>query len=163
MYSAGILLSTIRNNELLFLLGRDNKYKTWSDFGGRNESYDKMSPRKTAAREFYEESCGVFFSIQETYHLLEHIQPFICKSYMKNNYFMFLLVINDHEYMKYITDFYNMRTLLLKDKFSHKFIEKDLIRWMTLDEILNNPQIFRCVFHKSFMDNLENIKKCVSI
>jgi hypothetical protein len=58
VYSAGILVFTIRNGEVYLLLGRDRSDNSFSDFGGRQEDIDGNDPKVTAAREFFEESAG---------------------------------------------------------------------------------------------------------
>lgn len=162
MYSAGVLLAMKQDGDIYFLLGRDAKYKTWSDFGGKHENVDKLSPRKTASREFFEESCGVIYDLLDTFGKLKHTSPLLCKSYMNNNYFMYVLKIDFDD--QYVKKFNNIRRLLLMNKHtSHKYLEKDCLQWMTIDNIINNPKSFRCVFYKSFINNLDEIKKCVSI
>ena len=41
MYNAGVLLYSIRNGDVVFLLGKDAKWRQWSDFGGKNDINDK--------------------------------------------------------------------------------------------------------------------------
>lgn len=156
MYSAGILICNKDGKNIRFLLGRDSKYKTWSDFGGKNESVDKMCSKRTACREFYEESCGVIFDKTKIMSLLEDKTPMSCLSYMKNDYYMYVLYIDYDEC--YIDQFYNLRHLLLDSKLiSFKYLEKDCLKWIDLEYILNNKDEFRCVFYTSLVDNLDKI------
>jgi hypothetical protein len=156
MYSAGVLICNKYGNNLKFLLGRDSKYKTWSDFGGKNEPVDKMCSKKTACREFYEESCGVIFDKTKIMSMLENTIPMSCLSYMKHDYYMYVLYIDDD--MSHTTDFANVRNLLLESKsISFKYLEKDRLNWIDLDYILNNRDEFRCVFYTSLVNNLDRI------
>ena len=63
-YAAGVLILAKHNGQIYTLLGKD-QYETYSDFGGKCEYYDKNIPMFTAAREMYEETCGVVLSISE--------------------------------------------------------------------------------------------------
>lgn len=57
---AGILPYTRVNGALLVLVGQEFGTGYWSDFGGKRESVDGTDLRATAAREFAEETRGVF-------------------------------------------------------------------------------------------------------
>lgn len=155
MYSAGILIYAKHNSRIKFLLGRDSKYFTWSDFGGKNDSIDNKCNKRTAAREFYEESCGVIQGISETLHMLEDKIPYICKSYMNHDYFMYVLEIEYDDSI--IQKFDKIRRMLNYTKISYRFAEKDILQWMDIDEIKKNKEIFRCVFYTSFMKYIQEI------
>mmetsp|Transcript_26048 Transcript_26048/g.34170 ORF Transcript_26048/g.34170 Transcript_26048/m.34170 type:complete len:356 (+) Transcript_26048:77-1144(+) len=76
--AAGILPYCILGGDVLFLLGKEKFYQyvdkpndsetrkskmlglLWSDFGGRREEADQGQPERTAAREFAEETFGMF-------------------------------------------------------------------------------------------------------
>ena len=156
MYSAGVLICKREGDQLYFLLGRDSKYKTWSDFGGKNESVDKMYPEKTAAREFYEESCGTIYSKYKIRQMLKHKKPYLCSSYLNNPYYMYLIYDGNAT----VEHFEKIRNLLLKrPDVSFKFLEKDKVKWFDYDYIKNNPDDFRCVFYKSLQNNIDTISK----
>lgn len=61
MYAAGILPIAWINGEAYFLLGKDARDGTWSDFAGRSETSDQ-DIAATAAREFWEETHGLVVS-----------------------------------------------------------------------------------------------------
>ena len=92
MYSAGILLYINVDKEKRFLLGKDDKYNSWSDFGGKCDIGDNSDPLVTASREFYEETSGIVMSKSQAYTMLkENSQLVVCSSYRKQTYYMYLL------------------------------------------------------------------------
>lgn len=164
MYSAGMLIYTVRNNEIYLLLGRDAKYKTWSDFGGKNEYIDDNDSRKTACRECFEETCGVLYDRDILFSKIENIQPFKCESYMKNDYYMYPIHVDEVNFETIENDFYTIRQNLDSlNTISYKYKEKDIIKWIKLCNVSERPDDYRCVFYKSLQENITNIEKCVSI
>ena len=164
VYSAGVLLYMLQDNTLYFLLGKDCKYDSWSDFGGKTDDKDRRDPLKTASREFYEETCGVVFSMSKLFSiLLKEGNVLECKSYKKNQYFMVLLKLPDKYIDKRdtIVDNFKYQNILINSKPSEvmrSFKEKSELRWFTLDEITNNKVKIRGVFLYSLMQNLDKIK-----
>lgn len=57
---AGVIVYTIRNDELYFLLGIDRKTRELTDFGGGCKNKNNETLVDSAWREFCEESCGIF-------------------------------------------------------------------------------------------------------
>lgn len=164
VYSAGVLLYMKRNDTTYFLLGKDCKYDSWSDFGGKTDDKDRRDPLKTASREFYEETCGVLFPMSKMFSLLLKEGHIIeCKSYKKNQYFMILLKLPEshyHEYNNIINDFrfQNILINLKPSEVMRSFREKSELRWFTLDEITTNKMKIRGVFFYSLMQNMTKIK-----
>lgn len=158
MYSAGILIYCVHDNDIFLLLGRDSKYKTWSDFGGKNETIDEKNERKTACREFFEETCGTLFDKHVIFEKLKNYKPYLCQSYMKNPYYMFMMKIDYEEYKNVGQHFDIIRSQIHNLKsFSYKYKEKDSIRWINLKSVLNAPNDYRCVFYKSLIQNLTHL------
>lgn len=162
-YSAGVLICRKQENNIQFLLGRDSKYKTWSDFGGKNESIDKCCIHKTASREFFEESCGVIYDKLKINAILKDLTPYHCSSYTNNDYFMYVVYVNDTK--DFVTDFSKIHNLIRnRSEISFKFLEKDCLRWFDYNYIMNNEHEFRCVFYKSLIKHIDDIqRKCVTI
>jgi len=155
-YSAGILLYRTKNNKKEFLLGKDVKYNSWSDFGGKNDSGDNKNPLNTAVREFYEETCGVIVNTYDMLNIInEKCNRIQCLSYKKKLYFMYLVEYNTE--MDLESMFHNQYVFLDKTDVCAKFKEKDEIKWFDIDTIVNNKSIFRGVFFNSFTNNLEEI------
>ena len=166
VYSAGILLyhNDKTQNETYFLLGKDKKYEKWSDFGGKCEYSDNGNMIKTAAREFYEETCGSIFCITELTYMLRNCTYLVCSSYNKNPYYMFILNINDSIYknIQQIDFTKNVNFMNTNKILPYKFKEKQEMRWFSASEIIENDSEMRNVFLKSFVNNINKIKECVS-
>ena len=165
MYSAGILIYTEINGYTYFLLGRDSKYGTWSDFGGKHEYIDDNDSVNTAGREFYEETCGVLFDKRVITERIRHLKPILCQSYMKNPYYMYIIKIKVNDLQKVSSDFNYIRTKIkYSNGISYKFKEKDKLQWIRKEDICYKPELYRCVFYKSFMKNVKTMfERCVSI
>jgi|LauGreDrversion4_2_1035121.scaffolds.fasta_scaffold02801_7 hypothetical protein len=73
--SAGVICFMVHENEVYFVLGQEefsrgwDESLKWCEFGGQSKACDNHYVWQTAAREFFEESMGVFGSIQ--YQLAE--------------------------------------------------------------------------------------------
>lgn len=157
-YSAGILLYRIRNGAPEFLLGRDVKYESWSDFGGKHDNCDYKQPLNTAVREFYEETCGI---ILNTYDMIKKINQrsvrIQCLSYKKKTYYMYVVKYDNEIDIEVI--FKDQFDFLQQSKVCSKFREKSEIKWFGIDSIVNDKQNIRGVFYNSFLYNLEEIRR----
>lgn len=159
-YSAGILLYRYNNGKLEFLLGKDVKYNSWSDFGGKHDNTDKKVPLQTAIREFYEETCGVICNMYEMENIINKTKStkIHCVSYKKKSYFMYIVKYEDDG--KDIISLFNQQYRFLKQTtVSHKFKEKDEIKWFGVDSIIKDKDIIRSVFYNSFSNNLDTINR----
>ena len=159
-YSAGVLIYDIFEDGILrFLLGRDNKYNCWSDFGGKCEIGDNQSPVVTASREFYEESSGIilsFFDIK--YELLKKSKKLHCVSFKNRPYFMFLMKCPEYvNHSDILINFDNQTTIIKKMHICRKFKEKNTIQWFTYNDIINHKSCMRSVFYNSFVTNWSSI------
>ena len=140
-YSAGILPYTFdQQGNCFFLLGKDNE-NDWSDFGGRCEFKDYSDERNTASREFYEETLGAVISINEAIEKINkpNTVKIISKTLNGSPYYMYLLYI---DYTNYSESF-NKTSNFIKYHYSadkksiSKVIEKNCIRWVSMDTLLN--------------------------
>ncbi len=75
--NAGVICYALLNNEPVFILGREQFSKgwsgslKWSEFGGQTKEFECHDSKLTAEREFFEETMGVFGSIDlsnDAYH-----------------------------------------------------------------------------------------------
>lgn len=159
-YSAGILPYTYDlSGNCLFLLGKDQD-GLWSDFGGRSETKDNDDIHLTASREFYEETLGSVLSISECMNKLKSKENKITSKTLNGSpYYMFIIYIDYDD--NYIESFHKTCNFM-KYNFNHenyqinKFIEKNTIRWVNINTLLNcinsqNNSIFplRNVFLKT--------------
>jgi predicted NUDIX family NTP pyrophosphohydrolase len=155
-YSAGILLYRKKNNETEFLLGKDVKYNSWSDFGGKHDYVDNKVPLQTAVREFYEETCGVVVNMYDMLNMINtNYVKIQCLSYKKKMYHMFLVRYeSDSDIENIFLDQYNF---LNQTNVCMKFKEKNEIKWFDTSSIVDNKPNIRGVFYNSFVNNLDEI------
>lgn len=162
-YSAGILPYIINeNNELLFLLGKDRRQK-WSDFGGKSEIIDNNNSKNTAAREFFEETCGSVCTLYKISHYLNNndIMYVKGKSYTNKDYYMYLLdmkkVISN---TNAIVDIFKQNTRFVKrSNCDMKYIEKHSLMWIKSEDMFDvvNEDMLRQVFYRTLHTNKEKI------
>ena len=165
-YSAGILPYTFNlQGQLLFLLGKDAE-GDWSDFGGKCEFRDKNEPINTATREFYEETLGAVLDISsciEKINASPNGNKVISKTLNGSPYYMYLVYV---DYMNYTENFNKTSNFLKYHYFDNqvslnKVIEKNDIRWVNLDTLLNcidNKQSNLIPLRGVFFKTIENCK-----
>lgn len=154
-YAAGVLFYYNNKGSILFLLGKDYRYK-WSDFGGKEEIYDKDMPYLTASRECYEETMGVVYSEYELRHYLKGSKYVVGKSYMNKPYYMFLIELK--KYIEYQDELTIMK--VFNKILPQYFTEKNQMKWYSLREIVHNSdEKIRKVFYQTFINNLQEIQK----
>lgn len=140
----GILPTTIHNNKLYFLFGKESRGNSsigYSDFGGSKEANESFL--ETAIREGTEELCGFLGSKKDIEQLLKngtynidlinsyrtHIFP------IKYDPMLPFYFNNNHKFIK---------KNLSKDIIIHsKIYEKDKIKWICIDSIINSKIEFR--------------------
>lgn len=168
-YSAGILPYTFdQNGNCYFLLGKDND-NDWSDFGGRCEYKDNNDEKNTATREFYEETLGCVMSIQECLDKINtNPVKIISRTLNGSPYYMYLIYIEQQNY----SEFFNKTASFLKYYYAHdaktyyKVLEKNCIRWVSMDTILNclenkdfiKPITLRGVFYKTLLNSRDQLQ-----
>lgn len=163
-YSAGIMPYVIRDDRIHVLLGNDKKYNKWSDFGGKSMASDKGDKRLTAARECFEESCGVLEGISNLHSMIRDSRMITCNSYSNKTYYMYLLNIDKWKHDPTQT-FERQMEMMTTGSVTHhaKFLEKTALQWFLLEDILSKKELFRSAFYKSILHNYKNILGCVSI
>jgi len=149
---AGILPTTIHNNKLYFLFGKENKFADtpgWAEFGGGSE--DKESLLKTAIREGTEEMTGFLGSSLDLERKIKKTGTF---NIDWNTYRTHILPV---EYDEQLPFYYNNNQRFLQIKLDPKIIEKSKIfekaeiRWFSIDEIKKRKIPFRS-YYKNIAD-----------
>jgi 8-oxo-dGTP pyrophosphatase MutT (NUDIX family) len=145
---AGILPTTIYNNKLYFLFGKENKFADtpgWADFGGGSE--DKETHIKTAIREGTEELTGFLGSDCDLERKMKKTGTF---NIDWNTYRTHILPM---EYDEYLPFYYNNNQRFLQKRLDPKIIEKSKIfekaeiRWFSMDEIKKRKVPFRSYYY----------------
>jgi len=154
-YSAGILIySYDPNGCVTFLLGRDFR-NMYSDFGGRSEPTD-ISHMDTAAREFYEETCGSVYDIPIVKEKIRKSHIVHSLSYLGNPYYMYMVYVPYSN--QQLSRFDDIRRLISNNpNIDNRFKEKLDLQWFTGNEILNKRNCMRQVFYRSFTHNINYI------
>jgi 8-oxo-dGTP pyrophosphatase MutT (NUDIX family) len=148
---AGILPTTIHNNKIYFLFGKENKFADtpgWSDFGGGTETSESLLD--TATREGGEELTGFLGSSKEIKRLLE--KNGIYNIDTENGYRIHLFPM---KYTEELPHYYNNNQQFIQKNLDEniikntKIFEKEEIQWIPIDELLKKKAIFRSYFQKN--------------
>jgi len=164
---AGILPTTIINNKLYFLFGKENKYEDtapgFGDFGGgekKNESF-----LNTAIREGCEELTGFLGSEKDLKKLLSKYGTYNidCKTTSGSIYRLHLFPL---EYDEKLAFYYNNNQKFLQKRLypnvlkKSKIFEKEEIRWICVDDLLKMKKQFR-FFYMPTLERLTREKESI--
>lgn len=143
---AGILPIALHNNEIYFLFAREGVVNgtdagKWSDFGGSTERGE--TKQKTAIREGWEESNGIFGSIKDVESLVKNRTV---KTIDIGSYRCYLVAIeynigiprrfmDDYKYT--ITNYPNFVNA------NNGLYEKDRVQWVPFSKLKQNSLRFR--------------------
>ena len=151
---AGILPTTIRNNKLYFLFGKENKFEDsapgFSDFGGgddNNETYFQ-----TAVREAGEELTGFLGTDKDVKKLLTKHGTYNIDYNTGEGFKTYRMHIFPMEYDPMLEFYYNNNQKFIQKRLDPKVIqkskifEKEEIRWICVDDIMKMRSQFRSYF-----------------
>ena len=136
-YSAGVLPFTIKNGTVYFLLGRDRSDGAYSDFGGKAEDVDEDDPKRTAVREFYEETAGAVLDLDACAARLHEDachDVVVSKTMGGNTYLMFIVHIPFLS--SYPRAFERSMRFLRYMKANRKYLEKTELAWFSLESTM---------------------------
>jgi hypothetical protein len=137
-YAAGILPITWYEDTALFLVGKDLRDDTYSDFGGKNERVDKNDVINTSVREFYEESLGMVLPTKALRQRICAANSLCLHSKTQNGhpYYMFVVEV---PYMPHLRNAFHKTLAFLKYRNLHKlYVEKTDVQWVTARTLLND-------------------------
>ena len=170
---AGILPTTIHNNKLYFLFGKENKYEDsapgFSDFGGGTDSNESLFD--TAVREAGEELTGFLGNDTDIKKMLKKYGTYNI-DYSSNNssYSVYRMHIFPFEYDLMLPFYYNNNQRFLQKRLDPNIIknttifEKAEIRWICIDDIIKMRPQFRNYF-RNIVDKIhiekDDIKKFI--
>lgn len=136
MYAAGILPVTRIHERVLFLLGKDVRDGTWSDFGGKCERIDRNDAMNTATREFYEETLGC---VVAPWGLRKRMIPGNCvllRGETKNGHPYWMYVV-EVPFSKDLDKTFAKFVAFLKHKnAAADLVEKTEVRWFGLKDMM---------------------------
>ena len=168
---AGILPTTIHNNKLYFLFGKENKYEDsapgFSDFGGGTDNNESLF--NTAVREAGEELTGFLGNDTDIKKMLKKYGTYNI-DYLNNNssYSVYRMHIFPFEYDPMLPFYYNNNQRFLQKRLdsniikNSKIFEKAEIRWVCIDDIIKMRPQFRNYF-RNIVDKIYNEKDDIKI
>jgi len=170
---AGILPTTIINNKLHFLFGKENKYEDsapgFSDFGGGTD--DNETYFKTAIREAGEELTGFLGDDKDIKRLLTRYGTYNIDLKTGNSFKTYRMHIFPMDYDPMLEFYYNNNQRFIQKRLDQnviknsKIFEKAEIRWVCVDDIIKMKPQFRSYF-QNMLDLIYNqrslIKKFIS-
>ncbi len=151
---AGILPTTIHNNKIHFLFGKESKYDStpgWSDFAGGNDNNENQM--ETAVREGTEELTGFLGTEKELKKMLSKYGTY---NVDWNTYRTHVFPM---EYNECLVHYYNNNQAFLQRKLEpsvfkkYKIFEKAEIRWVPFDKLKKMRGQFRS-FYRNVVDLL---------
>jgi len=169
---AGILPTTIRNNKLFFLFGKENKFEDsapgFSDFGGGTDNNETFL--QTAIREGGEELTGFLGSDKDVKRMLTRHGTFTIDypAVPSSSYGTYRTHIFPMEYDPYLEMYYNNNQRFIQKRLDPevikktKIFEKAEIRWVGEDELNRMRKEFRPFFLNiidSIIEQKAEIKK----
>jgi hypothetical protein len=131
-YAAGILPITWNDGIPLFLVGKDVRDGSFSDFGGKSERYDRNDIISTACREFYEETLGAVLSIKQIRARLNPGTSIMLhgKTQNANAYYMY---VTEVPYLPHLRNtFHKILEFLRSKNVQRLYVEKTDVQWVTL-------------------------------
>lgn len=155
----GLLPVSLKNNKIVFLLGREHEEKQWSDFGGGREGNE--SRYETAMREGCEELNG-FFGCKT--QLKKYVKDNLIMEISKNGFTTYLFYV---PYDPYLPKYFENNFKLMKSKFPREvgkngMFEKDKIGWFTsykARELMPKVRPFYKVVLREVLKHSNKIKK----
>ena len=146
-YAAGVLpIAWVTETQAVFLVGRDARDHSYSDFGGRSEKCDR-DIACTASREFWEETLGVFVDAKVVKTRMTPGNCVVLESKTQNGWpyhtFVVEMPLTTHLRSTFAKVLGFMRH---RAGVSRMYLEKTDVVWLTLDELLNRDLPKRNVF-----------------
>jgi hypothetical protein len=136
-YAAGILPVTWHQGLALFLVGKDVRDGSYSDFGGKCERYDRHDPITTACREMYEESFGMCCGMKQMRARITPRTSIMLRSKTQSGYPYFMYV-TQVPYMPHLRSSIAKLLAFLKTKnVQRMLVEKTDVQWVTLSMLKN--------------------------
>jgi hypothetical protein len=157
---AGILPTSIYNNKLYFLFGKEGKFEDtapgFSDFGGGTDNNESFL--ETAVREGGEEFTGFLGSDKEIRNMLTKYGTYNI-DYNSNGHGVYRTHIFPFPYDEYLPYYYNNNQRFLQKKLpdnvfkTTKIFEKAEIRWICIDDIKSMRPKFR-FWYRNIIDKI---------
>jgi len=152
---AGILPTTVYNNKIYFLFGKENKYEDsasgFSDFGGGTDNKETFI--QTAIREGTEELTGFLGSPTDLKQMLKK-NGYFPVDYHAEGYNNYRCHLFPYKYDDRLPFYYNNNQQFLQKHLDPsiirqtKIFEKERIEWFCIDDLMKRKKEFRSYFQK---------------
>jgi 8-oxo-dGTP pyrophosphatase MutT (NUDIX family) len=158
-YAAGVLPLTWADPYTpLFLVGRDIRDGTWSDFGGKCEKIDR-DVAATASREFWEETCGVLMDLKTARTRLFPGNCIVIRGATQNRhpYWSFIIEV---PFVSHARDAFAKQLAFLRHRNVHRaYVEKTDIMYVDLPTLLSDALPKRGVFSNTIMQHRDTLER----
>jgi len=164
---AGILPTTIHNNKLYFLFGKENQYEDsapgFSDFGGGTDNSESFL--ETAIREAGEELTGFLGNDNDIRKLLRKYGTYNI-DHKTDGHKTYRIHIFPFKYDELLPFYYNNNQRFLQKRLdpnvikNSKIFEKAEIRWVCIDDLKTMRPQFRSYF-QNIVDMILNQKESI--
>jgi 8-oxo-dGTP pyrophosphatase MutT (NUDIX family) len=164
---AGILPTTIHNNKLYFLFGKEGKYEDsapgFSDFGGGSDNNETFL--ETAIREAGEELTGFLGNDTDIKKMLTSNGTYDI-DHKTDGHKTYRMHIFPFEYNHWLPHYYNNNQRFLQKHLpskvfkTTKIFEKAEIRWICIDDLKKMRSQFRSYF-QNIIDMILNEKESI--
>ena len=161
---AGILPTTIHNNNIYFLFGKENEHEEtapgWSDFGGGKDNSETLL--QTAIREGSEELTGFLGSPADVKKLLRYGTFNVTYKFDEEGVNVYRTHIFPMEYDEKLPYYYNNNAQFLHKRLNTsvikttKIFEKIEIKWVSIDDLSRLKNTFRWYYREIIKDILKN-------
>jgi len=165
---AGILPTTIHNNKIYFLFGKENKYEDsapgFSDFGGGTDNTESYF--ETAIREAGEELTGFLGNDADIRKLLKKYGTYNIDYKNNDGHQPYRMHIFPFEYNELLPFYYNNNQRFIQKRLDPKIIkstkifEKEEIKWVCIDDLKKMRPQFRSYF-QNIVDMILNQKESI--
>lgn len=161
MYAAGVLPISWISGRLYFLVGKDARDDSWSDFAGKCEKVDK-DIESTAAREFWEESYGILMDARTMRQRLTPQTSFVLRGKTQNAH-PFYCFVTEVPFFPHARDAFRKHLLFLRQRNVHRiYVEKTDIVYVSLGDLVSDQFPKRSVFKDTVLQNrhvLESLER----
>ena len=149
MYAAGVLPMCWIDETMYFLVGRDARDDTWSDFAGKCEKGDR-DVAWTAAREFWEESYGVLMDAKTMRaRLATHAVQLRGRTQNAHPYHCFVTEI---PFVPHLRDAFRKHLAFMRQRNVHRmYLEKTDIMYVSIHDLFSDDFPKRGVFKETIM------------
>lgn len=146
MYAAGITPICWIADQLYFLVGRDVRDNTWSDFAGKCEKIDR-DIESTAAREFWEESYGI---VMDARTMRQRLTTALCVQGRTQNSHPYYCFITEIPFVPHLRDSFHKHLTFMRQRNVHRmYIEKNDIMYVSFHELFSDAFPKRSVFKET--------------